>query len=352
MDGKISVTVDASVLALPSAGAGGDEVENYVSTLTGWSKLLSERFNGWVLIRRSEGAWGCLEADGVCPWPEDLKKVLAGVGRCDANDVWVVVDRLLSVTPTLEADFGVRDVLTEGEVEIVPDVVGVIPHPCIREDSVRCMVLMAIVLKYGVHGGRHVHILRGEVAGVVKVAARIADVDCEEGVDLGGLPLDPSVFRGELSVCGCFSSFLDGLDGGWLLANCRGDADVLFAVRVALCQYDRRAGRAINWDEDVAVTVGGNFRRSCLDVCGNRGYPMYAKVLRAIAKTIRGDDKSEIHALRESAGGKAQRRRGAAVAWRRDVDLHIHLHYWAEGGVRASVELADVVNHDNFDISE
>ncbi|MEI7695354.1 MAG: hypothetical protein WCI64_06890 [Chlorobium sp.] len=77
-------------------------------------------------------------------------------------------------------------------------------------------------------------------------------------------------------------------------------------------------------------------------------------LLRAIVETLQRSNMNETHHLRKGkSGGAPTQKRGSdnAEAWRRNIDLYHHLHYWK--GNNNFIELACVsYPHDNYYIPE
>jgi hypothetical protein len=73
------------------------------------------------------------------------------------------------------------------------------------------------------------------------------------------------------------------------------------------------------------------------------------KLLRVCGDLASGRNLADSHSLRVGKGGNdAQRMRNDWRAWRHDIDDEFHLHYWRQSN---RIELANVVVHNNFDIT-
>ena len=74
------------------------------------------------------------------------------------------------------------------------------------------------------------------------------------------------------------------------------------------------------------------------------------RLFETVIEAIEGENLGQLHSLRTSnGGGSSQRKRDNDKACRRDIDRQYHLHYWQ--CANDTVELADVVTHDNFAIT-
>ena len=141
-----SVTIDASVLAVPPLNGTADDAHLYIEALLDWAKLLEEP---WIAICMSERSSQTLLEDGLYPLRDQLRKLFMqhGIVEYDVNTVATVVDRLLMLTPSFETYFRMRDVLTE-DISTTPDVLQLSTGDGLQSDLARCLVLLAILRKH------------------------------------------------------------------------------------------------------------------------------------------------------------------------------------------------------------
>src|SRR5450759_2112172 len=193
-----SVTIDAGVLAAPPKQCSADEAHRYVETLLDWRTLLDEP---WVAIYMSERASEGLLDDGLFPLRDQLKNLFAanGIVEYDVNTVAQVVDRLLQLTPSLEAYFSIRDVLAD-KLTTEPDILRLCSGTRLQADLARCVVLIAILRKHCQEPVRdHSLILRKAPGRTVRVRALIHLLE-HDRTDLGTPPVPPEYFEGEVLV--------------------------------------------------------------------------------------------------------------------------------------------------------
>lgn len=345
-----SVTIDASVLAIPQQVGDPEEVYLYIDTILDWSKLLDEP---WVAIYMSERASEALLEDGLYPFRDQLKRLFSGIGviEYDVNTVATVVERLLQLTPFFETYFSIKDVLAEN-LSTEPDILKLCSGNSLRSDLARCVILIAILRRHcqqQVSG--HSLILRYVPNNIVRVQAQIHALE-HEREDLGTLPNQPEYFEGDVLVCKDFKGLIECLDEVEILLQAIDEIGVEIAIRIAVYKFKLANGKVPEWDDVSDCKIGHSFQTS-LQQCHSKQH-IASKVLRAIVESLEQTNMAATHWLRTGLGGddpQRVRRRDQAKAWRRDIDRDHHLHYWScEDG---TVEIASVsYPHDNFIIPE
>jgi len=345
----LDVTMDAGVIALPEPVGSADILHSYVDTLLDWSSLLDEP---WVSIHISTEASATLFADGLYPIRDRLTAFFNehGIVEYDVNTVDRVVNKLLTLTPSFEANFGLTEVLAE-PLRTEPDIIGLTKHVGLQSYLARCVVFIAILRKYCQQAlAGHSLIVRSAPHPNVKVRAQIHEID-HEREDLLDLPLSPDYFEGDILVCDDFKGLVKCLDEMEILSNACDDSGVELAVRVALFKDDIEHRQGPNWSESRVPIIGNEFLKTCVECCRGPGPKLTSKILRAIVETMQNRSMADVHALRTGKGGDdPQRMRGNDKAQRRDIDDDFHLHYWecSDG----SIELGSVVHHNDYSIPE
>ncbi len=345
-----SVTIDAGVLAAPTELGSVDDAHRYVETLLDWSKLLDVP---WVAIYMSERASEALFADGLYPLRDQLRRLFAasGIVEYDVNTVATVVDRLLQLTPSFEAYFSIRDVLTEN-LTMEPDVLRLCSGTRLQSDLARCVVLVAILRQHCQESVRdHSLILRHAAGRIIRVRALIHDLE-HDRTDLGAAPVAPQYFDGDVLVCDDFRGLVECLDEAAILLKATDDVGVAAAIRIALYKSRLARGAAPEWDDVPVYRVGHAFRLSFQGIHPTQ--PLAIRLLRGIVETLEQTNMVATHWLRTGPGGndtQRERESDQAKAWRRDIDCENHLHYWCcEDG---SVEIASVsFPHNDFTIPD
>ncbi len=349
MDSLASVTIDAGVLAVPYVDCARNDAFQYVDTLLYWSKLLD---GPWVVIRMSERASETLIDEGLFPLRNHLRDLFDrhGIVEYSVNDIATVAEKLLSLTPSFESYYRVKDVLSE-HLETDPDVIHLTTHDGLQSDLARCITLIAVLRKHCSQPlGGHSLILRAAPRRQVRVRAQIHEIEHNRD-DIPALPCPPEFFEGDVLVCDAFRGLIECLDESAILVGASDDHGIELAIRIALFKYAIAQGDDPDWSGVTVPTIGSRFRELCRQVCADRGGSVPSRILRSIVETIKGHNLPAVHALRTGPGGNdPQRMRGSDEAQRRDIDREFHLHYWkcADG----TVELASVVYHNDFSIPE
>ncbi len=342
-----SVTIDAGVLAVPHVDCAKDDAFQYVDILLDWSKLLDEP---WVAIYMSERASEVLIDEELFPLRNHLRELFNrhGIVEYSVNDIATVAEKLLSLTPSFETYYLVKDVLSE-HLETDPEVIRLRTHHGLQSDLARCIMLIAILRKHCSQPlGGHSLILREAPKRVIQVRAQIHELEHTRD-DIPTLPCPPEFFEGDVLVCDDFHGLIECLDESAILVGTSADLGIELAVRIALFKYAIAQGEVPDWAGVTVPAIGSKFRELCQQICAAQGDSVPPKIIRSIVETIKGDNLSALHALRTGPGGnEPQRTRGSDKAQRRDVDRELHFHYWecADG----TVELASVVYHNDFSI--
>lgn len=344
-----SVTIDAGVLAVPDIDCAKDDAFQYVDTLLDWSVLLDEP---WVAIYMSERASESLFADGLYPLRAQLRELFNthGIVEYDVNTVAKIAYQLLTITPSFETHYLVKDVLSE-YLETNPDVIRLTTHDGLQSDLARCITLIAVLRKHCSQPlGGHSLILREAPEQVIQVRAQIHELEHTRN-DIPALPCPPEFFEGDVLVCDDFRGLIECLDESAILVGASDNLGIDLAIRISLFKYAVAQGDAPDWEGMILPNIGSQFRELCQQVCTDQGDSVPPKILRSIVEIIKGQNLPAVHALRTGPGGNdPQRMRGSDKAQRRDIDREFHLHYWeCENG---TIELASVVYHNDFSIPE
>jgi len=344
-----SVTIDAGVLAVPLVDCAREDAFQYVDTLLDWSKLLDEP---WVAIYMSERASEALIDEELFPLRSHLRELFNrhGIVEFSVNDIATVAEKLLSLTPSFETYYRVKDVLSE-HLETDPDVIRLTTHNGLQSDLARCITLIAVLRKHCSQPlGGHSLILREAPKQVIQVRAHIHEIE-HAREDIPALPCPPEFFEGDVLVCDDFRGLIECLGESAILVGACDNLGIELAVRIALFKYAIAQGETPDWGCVIVPAVGSKFREACQQVCTDQGDSVPSKILRSIVETIKGHNLPAVHALRTGDGGDdPQRMRGSDKAQRRDIDRELHLHYW-ECSDR-TFELASVVYHNDFSIPE
>ena len=269
-----------------------------------------------------------------------------------AELVAIVIDRLLTHTPSFETYFRVQDVLAD-DVSTKPDVLHRCAGDGLQSELARCLVLIAILRRHcGSDILENALIVRQAPGQSVLVRALVHVLEHERD-DIGDeIPEPPEYFEGHVLACDGFRGLLNCIDESKVLRNATDDAGVEIAIRIAL--YKARLARLVepDWDDVGGMRFGQSFGQVTRRCCSDTPLSVSSALLRATSDAIDGLNLRDVHALRTGQGGNnPQRRRkhDKAKAWRRDIDDEYHLHYWE---IENGIEFASTVVHDDFTIPE
>lgn len=342
-----SAIIDASVLAVPISECSKNDVFQYVETLLDWSKLLNEP---WVSVFMSERASETLIDARLFPLRDHLKELFAnhGVFEYSVNDIAIVAEKLLTLTPSFEAYYQIDDVLIE-QIETKPEVIQLIENDGLMANLARCITLIAVLSTHcSKPFGGDLLILKKTPSKLIQVRVQIHDLEHNRD-DIPPLPDPPNFFEGEVLACDDLQGLIKCFDESAILVYATDDFGIGIAIRIALFKYAISQGDTPVWSEITAPAIGPKFRQLCQKICADQGDSLPPKILRAIVESMNKNNLQAVHALRRGiAGGDAPQTRGADKAQRRDIDKTFHLHYWeTESG---SIELASVVHHNDYSI--
>lgn len=343
---RLSVTVDASVLAAPSRDEDASEqILGYIERLLDWQRLLDET---WIPVHMSERATEVLFKDDLFPSHQTLRNTFAinGIIEYSPNDIVQVATSLLQITPTFEERFKLSDVLVSG-LTTDPDVVSEHEHTNLGTELQRCLVFAAL-LEHCCEEPllRHTLILktRNEISETFLSAELI---ELEHGRE--DITHVPSLLQGKVPVCRSFKSLMTNVDETSLWRTAAGEEEARKAIQVAVYKARLEIGLEPEWNQIPSFTFGTRFLESCHRVLSSSSEQLVTKLLRALTRTLLNLNLQDVHALREDSGGNApQRMRNGDKAWRRDIDYEYHLHYWEHP--EGDIEFASVGPHEDFSI--
>ena len=303
-------------------------------------------------IYMSEQAAEALFRDELYPLHPHLAALFAakGIEEFDVNTVLQVAYSLLNQTPSLETFFEVELEVESLDVLTRPDLLSLCTSTHLLSDLARCLVLIALLRSHGV--ADHILIVKPWQGGTeVQVQALIDPTRLVHyRPDIGPIPIPPDLFEGSVVVCHNFRQLLQAVDEKAVLQAASNPADVELAIRVALYKVGMERGQNSEWNSPIRFLLGKNFHESltCCLACNSEN--MVGRLLGTVIEAIQGENLGQLHSLRTSTGGgSSQRMRGSDKACRRDIDRQYHLHYWQR--TDGTVELSDIVTHDNFVIT-
>lgn len=343
------VTIDASVIAVPQIGCSPEEVYAFIETILDWRLLLDQP---WIAITFSESCSIHLIEEELYPLRPHLVELfnLHKVHEFDVNTVSRVIDRLLSITPSFETFFKLKDILAE-PIETDPDIIKLVSSKKLQGDLAQCVLLLAILKKHCRQPlGGHSLILRSSPNNRIKVRALIQIFEHDRD-DINNISYEPDFFEGDVLACDNFRGLINCLDESAILMGAVDNAGIELAIRIFIYKEQINRGNDPEWDRLLIPIIGREFRLTCQQCCNDQGGTLPPRILRSIQYTIENQSLANVHALRVGRGpNDRQRTRNGDKAQRRDIDYEFHLHYWdCDDG---SIELASVVHHNDFSIPD
>lgn len=317
----LSVSIDASVLAAPSLCASKEEIYSYVDTLLDWGRLLEE---DWISVCLTERCSEVLVEEGLFPLRPSLAEVfdVKGIVEFDANTVAKAAERLLSLTPSFESLFRLRDVLYDS-LETNPSLASLTTGQSMEAELGRCVVIIAI-LRRCCYRGLYNHSLvlrRSPQSGQILVKTVVHDVE-HDREDLSDIPVHPDQLEGIVPTCRDFRGCLVSTDEALLWRSSDDEIGKRLAIRCALVRSRIERGDDPDWDSTPTFRFGKEFLDREARICRDNSDEFVRRLLRSIVETLEGSNLPDVHALRRGRGGndpqrvreKIKRRPGGGIS--------------------------------------
>ena len=311
MSSRPSATIEPSILAIPSLMGEADEIHKYVVLLLFWKEVLED---DWFDVHMSERAAEALFADGRYPLREQLTAVLKkyGIEEYDVNTIARMAEDLLRRTPSFEQYYGVSAVLSERQV-FEADIHNVVLYDSLREDFVRCVLLMALLRSYRLDPpAGHCFIVPTALARSVRVVALVHDVE-HEREELATLLSLPEQLDSNVLMCDEFSGLMNCVDEREILINATEEKSIGLAIRIALFKDYLQSGEDWNWKVENLPTIRRRFRETCQECCAEHGVALAQKTLRSIVNIVRDATQETFHAIRVAVGGGSRQRKEGRI---------------------------------------
>ena len=344
-----SVTIDAGVLAAPPVEATSDQVLGYIETLLDWRQLLDEQ---WIPIYMSERAPEVLFADGLYPLYESLEHLFAtrGIVEYAVNDIVIVVNALLQLTPSFEDYFELTDALATGFVTD-PDLLDIRLPVNLAAGLERCVLLTAVLTCCVRSPADHVLIVRPWGGTTDVQVEAVIDYLEHSRDDVENLPTPPEYLRAHVATARNFRELMTIIDEVAVWQAAESDDAAKRAVQLAVYRSRLERGLDPDWETLPHFTLGRMFVETAQNWLKSQPGSSLDKLLKVMAATIDGLPEGDPHPLRTGEGGdNPQRTRNGDRAMRRQVVGQYRLHYWeCEDG---KIEFGSVGIHDIFTIPD
>ena len=347
----LNVTIDPSILALPSKLKSAKEIYEYAENLHEWSDLISDSSIRASII---DGGLEALQMDEYFPMYEHLNRSFSahGIEEYSLQDIRILISGILRYQSFAEFS-GVQDILIE-EIETDPNILASALGSELRAALARCLVVISILRKHCSRMMEHHRlVVRPQLVSEIAVRARILELEHSRD-DLCASLLTSERFADSAPVCGRVDQYIRSLDVESVLSNAASADHVRLAIRIALVQSAIGNDAQLFSELGDKVRVQDEFLASLREVQRQDSSISSRRILRVIEYTIRGQSLDSTHAIRVGKGANEMartRKTDDARAMRRDISEDCHLHYWRlRNGV---VEFARIAYpHDDFLIPE
>lgn len=337
----IDVYCDAYLCACPPERDRTNRFQEYIEGILMVRQIASLPSVDFYISRCTAEA---LYSEGKYPQKKEIERIITELGRDDITprDVIGVANALLEKQPFLEDNAKVNDILYEDfktEPAYFADR-GVTSKEALEKH----LVLSAFVCHQT--GGKERSVVVATTGTEVKsqhldVHATLTCVDGVEPV------VTPAKIGARLGFCEALPTLAQIVNSEAAWGACEEEREFAAVLRFHITQQlltqNPSAKDVDRW------RFGCGFLKSARDLGFYKDETKAKILLKSCAETILRTKMGATHWIRESEGGNsAQKCRGTAKAWRRDIDYEFHLHYWEDGGV---VEFASVVTHNDFSIT-
>ena len=334
--------VDPYLLRCPPDGADLGEFEEYVVKLSALRELTSLR---WAELRSSAKAFRLLsEHSGFPDWErlEDAIRV-GDTPTVQVHDIVALVFEFLS-RPAFEDRLSVRDVLAD-DVRCVPELMLTSRPRAFREEFERSAVLLCVAQVVDQRTPDDLIIVTRDLPDESVELSVESDVVEYDAVTSGTTV--PSRVQGLVRTCQSVVGSYLCVDPAALLVTFGAEAlkqvvDIAVFRRLKIMGLAREQLYVRQWSHG----------RHFLSTAGNLGLLSQAtlagRFIDSIVDTLLNHNLQKTHQLREGQGGaEPARKRGNDMAWRRDIDHQLHLHYWE---THRGPEFASAAVHNDFAI--
>ncbi|MDR0572084.1 MAG: hypothetical protein LBG48_04505 [Rickettsiales bacterium] len=340
-----SVTLDASLFAIPDINCREEELVHYIKSLLEWKQLLDAK---WLKILMSQRASSALFEENLYPSIKILSDLLT---HCqtklfDVQTINTFVNKLLNLTPSFETYFHLKDILYD-KIETIPDILSLMPNKHLQDDLARLCILIAFLRTYHYkYISSHALIFKNAPDSTIEVTAQIELIEYSRD-DIPDFTSE-DLFKGDLIVCTDFCGFIESIDESAILINATEDEDISLAVRIAL--YKDLISRSLtpDWDRELITVIGKQFRKTCHKSCCE-DKELSHMVLKSVVKIVKSPKGGKLHRQRKSKSGNAEvlrRESDDAEARRCWITGELRLLYWLR--LDGKIDLNKVGHHDEI----
>jgi hypothetical protein len=341
-----NLIIDPYVFACPHGDEGIDVFRNYIESIISWREFADE---GLARVFVSEQTVDVLAETNSYPLWDSLKSAINRLNIVDvqAKDIVDLVNGLLGRLPSIESQFGLRDVLADNSTSN-PSYQLTARPPAFVEQYYRIAIMICLIAQ--LNGFDELsQLLITRLLDEDLVSAEIAStVHYVESDVQHGFESFPFQLHGKLQLCNTPHGLYLAVDPLEIWLSASSDQERAQALHLFLYQKIYNAKRERLSRDDLAWSLGDSFCESVmrLGFLTNKG--RMRTLLRACGETILSENMSQTRKLRTGAGAEdPQMVRGEDKAWRRTIDGEFRIHYWE---TTSGPELACVVAHNDMTI--
>jgi hypothetical protein len=331
---QLSILLNAAALAAPGEGASASDIEEYLGFLLNAASAARTPETTLCLTRRTSEH---LATDGCYPLRPALAAALRqnGIVEFDANTIAVLAETILQTAFVLEDEFEIDDILA-AITQLEPEI-RVCFLPACNQDLERCISIACLLKSLKLTRREIVIGLPYQASGVSSLRAAV-EVQIAETRVLDRTIALPARITSHLAAFSGATPIVSGLDEIELWRSADSSESLRRSVALGLLKRDRQLARSFSFADGFLESAHFWASRAPAE-----------RVYRAVLATILREDMRATHGLRIRRGGNSpQIRKEGKLAFRRDIDHELHLHYWECRD--ESVELVKVTVHNDFSI--
>ncbi len=341
--------IDSFKFVCPKGEDGLEIFEIYIRDIISMGELLSVN---WLKIYVSAKLTEVLVETDTYPLWKEVEKAIDYLGLQDEiplRSVFHTINRLSFKKSTVEDKFEIEDILIdEDEYQCVPSYHYSDRLPPFIENYQDFTSKICFCCRLNDLQNSDSYFLTDNLRDEDKsicVKSEILGCDFAESPDCVEFPI---IVKGIFSAANNIDDFRLRINPITIWRNAEDTETYRAALDIYIHQKaDKENGISVSW------SFGSEFINSLKRLKFLSKDEEIVKLLRTLAETILSENLQATHRLRAGKGGgdpQRIREKDGAKAWRRDIDLKFHLHYWKTSD---EIEFAWAAHpHDDYYIPE
>ena len=356
MNNFCSVSIDPSTIAFPPIESSIKSIRKYVLQLLELNKI---SISSSISLYFSEDLYSALYSLEIFPEISKLTKILSrdGLEDVDAKSVKNIVVNLMRNQKSLEDRFELesfvfKNVKTESEFSKCTF------HNALKSEFEQQCVKAAYINSTNLRFPfGHYLMLRKINESRIKVLSQIHRNSSISDLNEGNSKKSTFEFTGIANVFDTYNCLMQTICGDeydYMAQNfnscdienlMKNDNVLEFIIETAINSYDSQRG--IDTSQNVPI-VGLSFNERCKTFIKEQGDSFPRSLIKAIVELSRDTKKRKLHALRTGEGGNnPQQKCNGWKAYRYDVDLDAHIHFW-KNSRKEHIILSWLGHHGDF----